>query len=314
MLAAAVLVSAAAGTTIKCNTLADCASMPACQQQPAGFEMYQTRKICLVERQMARGSSGAGGKRQLRGGGGPGVCICALPKFNCPVPGLQATAAVVELEMYMLHPPAAEFNLSSHDTGDLLGDTWFACADPSANKFGDSLFTKTVVAVNASFGGFARCTDLSPPPIPCDTSALGGDGHSVGRGLPAYDNPVDRTKVGAGYTGQCANNSAVGSWYSMPKLGRCKDGGLVGHDPPGCTWSVVKRDKTIAWSCLDKLGFTSKGCKAGAVVTDPVSGAKAYPVAATIMDQGFGLCPDMARGATAEAEATGNRKSVVQHG
>ena len=51
------------------------------------------------------------------------------------------------------------FNLSGHNTGDILGDSWFACADPSASRFGDTLFTKAIVSVNTSFGPFARCVD-----------------------------------------------------------------------------------------------------------------------------------------------------------
>ena len=195
--------------------------------------------------------------------------------------------------MYMLHPAGAEFNLSSHDTGDLLGDTWFACADPSATKFDDTLFTKSIVAVNTSFGPFARCTDLVPPPIPCDTSVVGGDGHSVGRTYPAYDMRVNQDTVGPGWSAQCANNSRAGSWYSMTAAGRCKDGAQVGTNPPGCTWSVVKRVKTISWSCLNKLGFIGPaGCGKGRVVVDPVTGLSAYPDAAKIMDHGFSTCAD----------------------
>ena len=43
------------------------------------------------------------------------------------------------------------------------------------------------------------------------------------------------------------------------------DGGVVGMQPPGCTWSVVKRVKTVAWSCMDKLGFNTTGAQPQAV-------------------------------------------------
>ena len=39
------------------------------------------------------------------------------------------------------------------------------------------------------------------------------------------------------------------------------DGGVVGMQPPGCTWSVVKRVKTVTWSCMDKLGFNTTGAE-----------------------------------------------------
>jgi hypothetical protein len=276
-----------------CATDKDCAQAhPACPIQPAGYELYQQEKLCLIEGPRA---ASAPRRRGLRGGAPGGICVCAVPKFDCAADGPQAQDPVEEVQMYMLHPPGGEFNLSSHDTGDLMGDAWFACADPSATKFGDTLFTKTIVAVNTSFGPFARCTDLVPPPIPCDTSLLGGDGASVGRGLPQFENPIDVQKVGRGFTGQCANNSLGGSWYSMPAKGRCADGGpaLVGKDPPGCSWSVVRRVKTISWGCLDKLGFNSSGCARGPVVVDPVTGLRGYPAAAKIAAEGFATCRDI---------------------
>eukprot|EP01047_Picozoa_sp_COSAG01_P019258 COSAG01_NODE_1066_length_11878_cov_244.494949_3_plen_154_part_00 len=143
--------------------------MPACPKQPPGYELYQQQKLCLIERRQAAPAAPGGQHTSTGITTPPGVCICQVPKFNCPVPGPQSSAPIAEIEMYMLHPPApaggaSSFNLSAHDTGDLVGDTWFACADPSAIKFNDTLFTKTLVAVNTSFGPFARCTDLVPPP------------------------------------------------------------------------------------------------------------------------------------------------------
>eukprot|EP01047_Picozoa_sp_COSAG01_P019257 COSAG01_NODE_1066_length_11878_cov_244.494949_2_plen_113_part_00 len=111
--------------------------------------------------------------------------------------------------------------------------------------------------------------------------------------MPLFENQIDRARVGAGFSGQCSNNSASGSWYSLPGQGRCRDGAVVGT--AGCTWSVIKRIKTIKWSCLDnKLGFnSSQGCGAGPVVVDPVSGIRGYPKAAAILDKGFAQCNDV---------------------
>ena len=48
--------------------------------------------------------------------------------------------------------------------------------------------------------------------------------------------------------GQCTNNSATGSWFSLPQLGECASPfDVVGRD---CTWRADKLIKTINASCL----------------------------------------------------------------
>ena len=54
----------------------------------------------------------------------------------------------------------------------------------------------------------------------CDDSGVGGDGRSVGRTYPAFENAPDPQLLPMG-AAQCANNSAYGSWYSLEPAGRC---------------------------------------------------------------------------------------------
>ena len=54
----------------------------------------------------------------------------------------------------------------------------------------------------------------------CDDSGVGGDGRSVGRTYPAFENAPNPQLLPMG-AAQCANNSAYGSWYSLEPAGRC---------------------------------------------------------------------------------------------
>jgi hypothetical protein len=47
--------------------------------------------------------------------------------------------------------------------------------------------------------------------------------------------------------GQCLNNDDIGSWFSLPGGGECKDAAdVVGVD---CSWRVKRRTKTVSMKC-----------------------------------------------------------------
>ena len=86
---------------LRCTSTAECTSkMPPCPKAPPGFPLFQQQPLCLIER--GRGPPGRGPPPP-----GPvsGVCICQVPKFNCPTPGPQAAAPIEQVTMVMLHPP-----------------------------------------------------------------------------------------------------------------------------------------------------------------------------------------------------------------
>ena len=67
--------------------------------------------------------------------------------------------------------------------------------------------------------------------------------------------------MGVGFLGsQCQDNTATGSWYSLPAAGQCtKPGQFVGTD---CTWDIVKRVRTISMDCLFQQHGMTKACQA----------------------------------------------------
>lgn len=51
-------------------------------------------------------------------------------------------------------------------------------------------------------------------------------------------------------SGQCTNNSNVGSWYSLPADGECQSPDEPLSLEGKCTWRIKQRVKTIDGKCL----------------------------------------------------------------
>jgi len=189
--------------------------------------------------------------------------------FNCP------NGSVQVLDVYSFHPTDL-FNVSDHDYGDIVGDTYFGCGQwcpscpPIAPTPGsNTLLTHLRIQVNTSWGPYARCLDSSPG------SCVNGDGKSVGRELP--DHPSGNVQ-----DSQCSNLSSVGNWWSLEEGGRCNTGREVGS---GCTWRVIEIVRTIMVDCLLRHGFTA-ACRDQQFI--PWSGGRPipyYPSAASVFER-----------------------------
>ena len=66
--------------------------------------------------------------------------------------------------------------------------------------------------------------------------------------------------VGAN-SGQCADNSKVGSWYSLPAGGLCSDDRPLSLKDK-CTWRIKERVKTIDGDCVLQQRGMLKSCLA----------------------------------------------------
>eukprot|EP00039_Didymoeca_costata_P020515 m.341542 g.341542 ORF g.341542 m.341542 type:complete len:399 (+) comp20180_c0_seq1:82-1278(+) len=193
---------------------------------------------------------------------------CTQPAPLCPATTVQS------MDIFVAHP-ANIYSLPNQDVADLLGDVAFIClGGGSGGPNGYSLVSHMVLELDPSFGSYILCNG---EPGTC----IGEEPFFVGREATAG--------VGADRGGQCSPNVGVGSWYSLPKGGECKEGesptfhgSRVNQD--GCTWKVTKRVKTIELSCLQQHGMAD-ACRADQTIPF-ASATKAFKTALL-------LCPDV---------------------
>jgi hypothetical protein len=155
------------------------------------------------------------------------------------------------VEMVVAQPPwdVSHYNISNQDTADWLGDAIFTCLDVLSNhtttdNYGViSLFE---VEVDTRWGEYSECNGY---PGLC----LNGEGDNLHVGREA--------SIGVGPLGsQCLDNTATGSWYSLPAAGECtKPGQFVGTD---CSWRVTKRVRTVSLECVFQQHGMAKACQA----------------------------------------------------
>ncbi|CAE7272283.1 unnamed protein product [Symbiodinium pilosum] len=202
-------------------------------------------------------------------------------------------AGPVTLDAFVFHPgiSAADYNLEDQNVADLHGDALFICMDCLGNQtsFIDHNYTRISrysLLVSPAFGQYALCNgypDTSPPGPVCD----GGDARLVGKEAPFF--------AGDGES-RCAADSPIGFWYGLPKSGHCAPGEVPAKtaSESGCTWSIIKRHKTINQTCLlndhHYLSFCQADFKEGA--SFPRSQA-ALLAAFSSEDASQGGCPDI---------------------
>eukprot|EP01060_Flectonema_neradi_P010338 TRINITY_DN17435_c0_g1_i2.p1 TRINITY_DN17435_c0_g1~~TRINITY_DN17435_c0_g1_i2.p1 ORF type:complete len:399 (+),score=83.38 TRINITY_DN17435_c0_g1_i2:563-1759(+) len=157
------------------------------------------------------------------------------PKNSPPV--------VQDMEMYIFHP-SKNWNISGQDVADLVGDTFFVCAD-STNTDRDhyQYISKYSISMNTNWGQYRMCNDYPP-------TCVGAEDFLIGREASEGLGPVQ--------SGQCSDNTETGSWLSLPEKGECQ-----GSDTPAsgkCTWKINKRIKTIDGKCMLGRGLVD-ACK-----------------------------------------------------
>mmetsp|Transcript_32612 Transcript_32612/g.75782 ORF Transcript_32612/g.75782 Transcript_32612/m.75782 type:complete len:405 (-) Transcript_32612:135-1349(-) len=150
------------------------------------------------------------------------ACAAHFPLPLCP----QSTNdhdGVVKLNVYRIQGPHEPLELANRNSGDALGDMLFTCGTGTSGGAG-RLIVRYVVMANSSWGQFNQCQYDG-----VRNYCTGTFGREVGRGTP-------EGLGGKVRGGQCTDNLDVGSWYSFPKEGQCRDGEPVGSH--GCTWSA----------------------------------------------------------------------------
>ena len=167
----------------------------------------------------------------------------------------------VVLDAYVFHPGlfATDYNLEDQDVADLAGDALFICQDCLGNQssmadHNSSLISRYTLEVSPAYGQYALCNgypDTKPPSPVC----IGGDLRLVGRAAPSMAGDGEH---------RCSADSPTGFWYHLPKAGRCPSGTRPKKDAwsGGCTWSVLKRVKTIRQKCLVKERGYLNHCRA----------------------------------------------------
>eukprot|EP01060_Flectonema_neradi_P010340 TRINITY_DN17435_c0_g1_i5.p1 TRINITY_DN17435_c0_g1~~TRINITY_DN17435_c0_g1_i5.p1 ORF type:complete len:392 (+),score=76.33 TRINITY_DN17435_c0_g1_i5:49-1224(+) len=181
---------------------------------------------------------------------GPGVDFSVFKEFNLteinnpPACRPKNSPPVVQdMEMYIFHP-SKNWNISGQDVADLVGDTFFVCAD-STNTDRDhyQYISKYSISMNTNWGQYRMCNDYPP-------TCVGAEDFLIGREASEGLGPVQ--------SGQCSDNTETGSWLSLPEKGECQ-----GSDTPAsgkCTWKINKRIKTIDGKCMLGRGLVD-ACK-----------------------------------------------------
>jgi len=183
----------------------------------------------------------------------PAASLFVQPE-NCLVPDpLCDGGEAMELDAFIFHP-AHMFDLYNENVADLLGDTVFICADSISNHSSVDQFqwvSRYTIQVWSAWGQYAECNR----PTPNETGlCIGSETFSVGREA-AF---AIKEKCG-----QCADNTDVGSWFSLPTAGMCNSttqplgsNATLGQ----CTWRMLEKKKTIDGKCLLKTNDMLSMC------------------------------------------------------
>ncbi|GAB5358026.1 hypothetical protein AAMO2058_000423500 [Amorphochlora amoebiformis] len=147
-------------------------------------------------------------------------------------------------DFFIAHPED-KFNISNQDLADVLGDTIFTCVDVIRNntqKDEYSLISHYRISLDTRYGIYALCNGYPGQCIERDLFHVGREAAFGFKDL----------------AGQCANNSDIGNWYSMPSAGRCESRAQLMDGT--CTWLIEERVKTINLTCPFEERGMLKAC------------------------------------------------------
>lgn len=205
------------------------------------------------------------------------VCSKRYPMPPCP------SAGVEPLDLYRVRTSDEPDSLANRNLGDALGDMAFFCDLAGVGEA--KLVTRWAVQANSSWGQYAYCLYAGGRNV-----CFGNTGKSVGR----------ESALGLGkgaVQGQCSPNQDVGSWFSMPAEGECRDGAPIGSE--GCTWSA-KPIRSVSASCILHDRGLKESCARERGHAPMLDSAAIFKAALATSDPGQGGCPDAAREATAD--------------
>eukprot|EP00750_Incisomonas_marina_P001114 INCI10926.1.p1 GENE.INCI10926.1~~INCI10926.1.p1 ORF type:complete len:340 (-),score=43.79 INCI10926.1:815-1834(-) len=208
----------------------------------------------------------------------------AIPEPCFDSPAVCAGGEVQEFDAYIFHP-AHVFDIYNEDVADLLGDTAFICADSLANHTSADDYqwvSRYSLQVWSGWGDYAECNRPSPSE---EGVCISKEKYLVGREASFGLKP---------HAGQCADNSDVGVWLSLPEAGMCQnESQVMGPEGSGnCSWRIVKKLKTINGTCLLQQQGMLESCS---TETD-FPFAKTTAILATAFnssDPSQGGCPDI---------------------
>eukprot|EP00439_Symbiodinium_sp_Y106_P072454 s2796_g13.t1 len=198
----------------------------------------------------------------------------------------------VTLDAYVFHPglSAIDYSIEDQNVADLRGDALFICFDLMSNQssFADhnySLISRYSLQLSPAFGQYSACNGY-PDTKPKGPVCIGGDTRLTGKEAPFF---------GGEGESRCADESPIGFWYSLPKAGHCPPGQAPSTtaSESGCTWSIIKRAKTIHQTCLIKDHNFLASCKADFAQKDFARSTAALSAAFESEDFSKGGCPDI---------------------
>ena len=213
----------------------------------------------------------------------------------CPKAGF-----TIETTTFYIFHPAHQFNLSSQDWGDSVGDTFFTCADlisnrPSVTDHNYSWISSYEVEFLAQYGQYQNCNNYPPTCIGANDFFVGHEA-AYGLALPPLS--------GLPATGQCEKNNLVGEWYSLPERGECNATSQPGDG--SCTWRATRK-KTIDSKCLFQEQHFEELCRKDERAPFP-SAVAAFENAFASEDASKGGCPHLN---VNNGEVGENEKSIV---
>eukprot|EP01102_Stenamoeba_stenopodia_P009548 TRINITY_DN2828_c0_g1_i1.p1 TRINITY_DN2828_c0_g1~~TRINITY_DN2828_c0_g1_i1.p1 ORF type:complete len:447 (-),score=77.83 TRINITY_DN2828_c0_g1_i1:47-1387(-) len=186
----------------------------------------------------------------------------------------------VNTSFYLFHS-VDDYTLINTNVADLLGDVGFVCQALLGDAFTYfSWISEYEMEVNTTWGQYGFCNF---------GSCIGGASDRIGKEAP------DGVTVQGG---QCANNSDIGNWFSLPPFNSSlcpsyANGtvGINGTEWYGCGWNVIKKVKTIDGTCLQKNGF-EQACRNDTTFPFPTA-QTVWKAAFATEDPNQGGCPEI---------------------
>jgi len=209
----------------------------------------------------------------------PTPCLEGPPPAACPYAASEPTEE--KTLIHFTHAPGKSCGLNNLMTNDLHGSLAYTAPGASGPWItAASPYYEYMQVYNVTMRrGYAPLEDCNYSPDQQQMVCRGGfrtaaNAKSVGRSSTAY--------MEGPFSGQCSENTMIGSWFSFPSTGECAAGWDVGFQD--CSWKT-QAFKVVSTSCVTShcAEIARDALKTGSIIDKSVLDCVTNSIA---------LCPD----------------------